>query len=177
MSRRHRWASAASAIALLATYGVVGSHNAQAARGASIAGFTALTQAHGDEAGPAEPLLVERYVPGEEVAVEGLLRGGALEILAVFDKPDPLEGPFFEETLYVTPSRLPRATLDAIDVSAVVDPELRVRGVDGTGHENAPGWGCRLYPLERSVRSAKLLTPSAANTACGSTTRWEPPPF
>jgi hypothetical protein len=41
------------------------------------------------------------------VAVEGLLRGGRLEVLAVFDKPDPLDGPYFEETLYVTPSRLP----------------------------------------------------------------------
>ncbi len=50
-------------------------------------------------------VLVESFVPGAEVAVEGLLRGGALEVLAIFDKPDPLEGPFFEETLYVTPSR------------------------------------------------------------------------
>ena len=51
------------------------------------------------------PLLVEEYVPGFEVAVEGLLRDGALEVLAVFDKPDPLVGPYFEETIYVTPSR------------------------------------------------------------------------
>ena len=48
-------------------------------------------------------------MPGEEVAVEALLRGGRLEVLAVFDKPDPLTGPYFEETLYVTPSRLPEA--------------------------------------------------------------------
>jgi hypothetical protein len=52
-------------------------------------------------------VLVEGFVPGAEVAVEGLLRGGVLEVLALFDKPDPLEGPFFEETLYVTPSRHP----------------------------------------------------------------------
>jgi biotin carboxylase len=51
-------------------------------------------------------VLVEDYIPGEEVAVEALLRRGALEVLAVFDKPDPLDGPFFEETIYVTPSRL-----------------------------------------------------------------------
>lgn len=50
-------------------------------------------------------LLVEKYLPGEEVAVEGLLTQGELEILAIFDKPDPLEGPFFEETYYITPSR------------------------------------------------------------------------
>jgi biotin carboxylase len=52
-------------------------------------------------------LLVEGFVPGPEIAVEGLLRGGALEVLAVFDKPDPLDGPYFEETIYVTPSRHP----------------------------------------------------------------------
>ena len=55
--------------------------------------------------GPVEPLLVEAFVPGSEVAVEALLVGGALQVLAVFDKPDPLDGPFFEETIYVTPSR------------------------------------------------------------------------
>ncbi|HVS07519.1 MAG TPA: ATP-grasp domain-containing protein [Candidatus Dormibacteraeota bacterium] len=52
-------------------------------------------------------VLVEDFIPGEEVAVEALLRGGELEVLAIFDKPDPLNGPFFEETIYVTPSRLP----------------------------------------------------------------------
>jgi biotin carboxylase len=51
-------------------------------------------------------LLIEDFIPGREVAVEGLLRHGRLEVLAVFDKPDPLDGPYFEETIYVTPSRL-----------------------------------------------------------------------
>jgi biotin carboxylase len=51
-------------------------------------------------------VLIEDFIPGEEVAVEALLRGGELEPLAIFDKPDPLNGPFFEETIYVTPSRL-----------------------------------------------------------------------
>jgi biotin carboxylase len=50
--------------------------------------------------------LVEEYIPGTEVAVEGILIDGELKLLAIFDKPDPLEGPFFEETIYVTPSRL-----------------------------------------------------------------------
>ncbi len=54
----------------------------------------------------ARRILVEEFVPGAEVAVEGLLTDGGLEVLAVFDKPDPLDGPFFEETIYVTPSRL-----------------------------------------------------------------------
>jgi biotin carboxylase len=51
-------------------------------------------------------LLVEEFIPGREVALEGLLTGGTLHVLAIFDKPDPLDGPFFEETIYVTPSRL-----------------------------------------------------------------------
>jgi predicted ATP-grasp superfamily ATP-dependent carboligase len=50
-------------------------------------------------------LIVEGYIPGEEVAVEGLLVDGELRILAIFDKPDPLIGPYFEETIYTTPSR------------------------------------------------------------------------
>ncbi|MHB1847112.1 MAG: ATP-grasp domain-containing protein, partial [Deltaproteobacteria bacterium] len=55
-------------------------------------------------------LLCEAFVPGGEVAVEGLLRAGRLELLAIFDKPEPLDGPFFAETIYVTPSRLPAQT-------------------------------------------------------------------
>jgi biotin carboxylase len=54
-----------------------------------------------------KPFLVERFIPGFEVALEGVLDGGQLRVLALFDKPDPLDGPFFEETIYVTPSRLP----------------------------------------------------------------------
>jgi biotin carboxylase len=59
--------------------------------------------------GMTAPLLLEEYVDGVEVAVEGLVRDGVLEVIALFDKPDPLVGPFFEETLYVTPSRLDEA--------------------------------------------------------------------
>src|SRR5262249_36727152 len=52
--------------------------------------------------------------PGVEVALEGVLSGGRLQTLALFDKPDPLEGPFFEETIYVTPSRLPASIQSAV---------------------------------------------------------------
>src|SRR5579863_1457709 len=52
-------------------------------------------------------LLVEDFIPGFEVALEGILTHGQLKVLTLFDKPDPLDGPFFEETIYVTPSRLP----------------------------------------------------------------------
>ena len=63
-------------------------------------------------------VLAEEYVPGLEVALEGLLIGGTLHVLALFDKPDPLEGPFFEETIYVTPSRLPDRVQRAIRATA-----------------------------------------------------------
>ncbi len=62
----------------------------------------------------ARQYLVERFVPGPEVAVEGLLDAGRLRVLALFDKPDPLDGPYFKETIYVTPSRLPGATQEEV---------------------------------------------------------------
>jgi predicted ATP-grasp superfamily ATP-dependent carboligase len=52
-------------------------------------------------------LLVEDYIPGREFALEGVVTAGQLQTLALFDKPDPLEGPYFEETIYLTPSREP----------------------------------------------------------------------
>lgn len=61
-----------------------------------------------------ESLLIESYIPGDEFAVEGLLRDGQFEMLALFDKPEPLEGPYFEESYYITPSRLPRTDQAAI---------------------------------------------------------------
>ncbi len=63
---------------------------------------------------PRPDFLMESYIPGVEVAVEALAHGSELKVLAIFDKPDPLEGPFFEETIYVTPSRLPAGTQEAV---------------------------------------------------------------
>ncbi|MGH9086762.1 MAG: ATP-grasp domain-containing protein [Acidimicrobiales bacterium] len=89
--------------------------------------------------GSDEPLLVEAFVAGPEVAVEALLEDGILHVLAVFDKPDPLDGPFFEETFYVTPSRQQANILEGIGATAQaataglgltegpVHAELRVR--------------------------------------------------
>jgi biotin carboxylase len=59
-------------------------------------------------------LQVESYIPGREFAVEGVMTGGKLQTIAIFDKPDPLEGPFFEETLYITPSREPAEVQQAL---------------------------------------------------------------
>jgi biotin carboxylase len=55
-------------------------------------------------------LQVESFIEGREFALEGVLTGGKLRVLALFDKPDPLDGPYFEETIYVTPSREPAET-------------------------------------------------------------------
>ena len=62
----------------------------------------------------ASSILVEDFVPGVEVSLEGMLTEGDLATLAIFDKPDPLDGPFFEETIYVTPSRLPESAQKAV---------------------------------------------------------------
>lgn len=59
-------------------------------------------------------MLIEDFIPGFEVALEGMLTHGQLKVLALFDKPDPLDGPFFEETIYTTPSRLPAGVQEDI---------------------------------------------------------------
>lgn len=106
------------------------------------------------EAGPPDDtLLVERYLPGAEVAVEGLLRGGALEVLALFDKPDPMEGPTFEETLLVTPSRLPAATQRRV-TDAVAAAAAALGLVEGPIHaEVRVGPGGDVGMLEVAARS------------------------
>src|SRR5439155_17104397 len=78
-------------------------------------------------------VMIEEYVPGAEVALEGLLHDDRLEVLALFDKPDPLEGPYFEETLYVTPSRLPGGTQAAI-ASTVYEACAAIGLVTGPVH-------------------------------------------
>ncbi len=64
-------------------------------------------QSTADRDASALGLIVETFIPGSEHALEGLLENGQLRVLALFDKPDPLDGPYFEETIYVSPSRLP----------------------------------------------------------------------
>jgi len=83
------------------------------------------------------PLLVEKFVGGPEVAIEGMLDQGELTTLAVFDKPDPLNGPYFEETIYVTPSRLP-----AKDVQQATS----------TASSAARALGLRTGPIHAEVR-------------------------
>ncbi len=87
--------------------------------------------------GDGQAILVEEYLPGGEVALEGLLIEGELHLLALFDKPDPLVGPFFEETIYVTPSRLPDTLQAAIERRA---------------QETAVAFGLRTGPVHAELR-------------------------
>jgi biotin carboxylase len=98
------------------------------------------------------PLIYEEYVPGVEVALEGLLRGGSLEVLAVFDKPDPLVGPYFEETIYVTPSRLPGDTLALVAASA--ERAANAIGLtEGPVHAEVRIHESRVWVIEVAARS------------------------
>jgi len=71
-----------------------------------IRALLARPQIRSARAGLEDEILVEQYIEGREFAVEGVLTHGHLRVFAIFDKPDPLEGPFFEETIYTTPSSL-----------------------------------------------------------------------
>ena len=117
-------------VSLSASRGVIRVDDPPQAAAAAERVRNILAEAAGDGNGP---LVVERYVDGAEVAVEALLRGGRLEVLAVFDKPDPLVGPYFEETLYVTPSRLPAGTQDRL-VEAVAGAAAAIGLVEGPVH-------------------------------------------
>ena len=80
---------------------------------------------------PDQSIQAEDYIPGREFALEGLLTNGQLQVLALFDKPDPLEGPYFEESIYVTPSRESETTQQAI-------VETAQRGVEAIGLSDGP---------------------------------------
>ena len=100
----------------------------------------------------AREILVEDYVPGAEVALEGLLTEGRLEVLAIFDKPDPPEGPFFEETIYVTPSGLPETVLARI--RSVTAAGCRALGLsDGPVHAELRVGGEGPSLIELAARS------------------------
>jgi biotin carboxylase len=106
-------------LSLSASQGVVRANNreefaAGAARLKRLLGSPEIRATHEPHL---DQMLVEGYLEGREVAVEALLTEGVPRVLAIFDKPDPLEGPYFEETIYVTPSQLPAAEQRAIEQS------------------------------------------------------------
>jgi biotin carboxylase len=100
----------------------------------------------------AQQILVERFIPGSEVALEGLLTDGRLRVLALFDKPDPLDGPFFEETIYVTPSRFSSAVQrEVASCTAAVASALGLR--HGPVHAELRVNEQGAWPLEIAPRS------------------------
>jgi biotin carboxylase len=119
-----------------------------------------------DDSGPATQVLVEAFIPGTEVAVEGLLQEGRLQVLALFDKPDPLEGPFFEETIYITPSRLPEQrqreiAMRVADAAAAVD--LTAGSIHAEARFNADG----VFVIEIAPRSIGGCCSGAVTLADG----------
>ena len=110
-------------------------------------------------------ILIEAYMPGGEVAVEGIVVGGQLKTLAVLDKPDPMEGPYFEETILVTPSRLPESVRREI-VSCVQ------RSVDILGLDNGPVHAELRVDAERA--SLLELAPRSIGGRCSTILRFEP---
>lgn len=100
----------------------------------------------------ARSLLVESFIPGFEVAVEGLLTSGVWRTLAVFDKPDPLDGPYFQETIYVTPSRHPETVQR--DIEATVARAAAALGLrHGPVHAELRYNGSGAWMLEVAARS------------------------
>ena len=116
---------------------------------AALLGRPEVQEQGGEEA---RSILVEGYVPGIEVAAEGLVTRGRARVLAILDKPDPLEGPYFEETLYVTPSRLPAVRQGAI--AATLQRAIDALGLDhGPVHAELRLNDQGIWPLEIAPRS------------------------
>jgi biotin carboxylase len=150
-------------VALSASRGVVRADDPAAARAAEARIRAILADAGED---PDGPVLAETYEPGAEVAVEALLRAGELEVLAVFDKPDPLEGPYFEETIYVTPSRLPAERLRLVEETAAA--AARALGLrEGPVHAELRLDGDRIRVLELAARSIGGLCSRALRFGAG----------
>ncbi len=109
-------------------------------------------QRRADRDAAALGVVVERFVSGSEHAVEGLLTQGVLDVLAIFDKPDPLDGPYFQETIYVTPSHLASDVQNAI--AAEVERACRAAGViTGPVHAEARVTAAGPVLLEVAARS------------------------
>jgi biotin carboxylase len=116
-----------------------------------------------------DSIQIEQYIEGREYALEGLMTAGELQVLAVFDKPDPLEGPFFEETIYVTPSREPAQVQSAIIATA--KEAIRALGLrHGPVHAEMRVNSRGVYMLEVAARPIGGLCARALRFDTGGTT-------
>ena len=135
-------------LSLSGSRGVIRADNAAQAVAATQRIATIVEELCGDD--ERRYLLAEDYLPGAEVALEGMLYNGKLQVLALFDKPDTLDGPYFEETYYITPSRLPEAAQTLI--------AQRV-------HEACAAYGLKYGPIHAELRlhngEAKILEVAA----------------
>lgn len=123
-------------------------------------------QARADRDAAELGVMIEAFIPGREYALEGILERGALTTLALFDKPDPLDGPYFEETIYVTPSRLPSEAQQSIrDEVACVCREAGLR--HGPVHAEARLNGDGVWILEIAARSIGGLCARTLNHVLG----------
>jgi biotin carboxylase len=113
-------------------------------------------------------LVVENFIPGREYALEGMLDRGELKVLALFDKPDPLDGPYFEETIYVTPSCLSDQTQEEIH-RAVQRACMQAGLITGPVHAEIRVNGEGVWLLEVAARSIGGLCGMALNHALGMT--------
>jgi len=105
-----------------------------------------------DEAEARETILIEKFIPGKEVALEAILQQGKLVPIAIFDKPEPLEGPYFEETYYVTPSRLEKSVQQ--NVIQIIEQACRSYGLTtGPVHAEMRIDGTKGYILEIAART------------------------
>ena len=97
-------------------------------------------------------IILEQYIPGQEYALEGLMNDGELQVLAVFEKPEPMEGPYFDETLYISPARLPASLVEEF-ASQVSRVSVEAGWLDGPVHAEARINQNVLYLLEVAPRT------------------------
>ena len=148
-AREVGWPCVLKPLSLSGSRGVIRADDVSEARAAAERVRSIIVEGCRD---PGEALVVESFVPGPEIALEGVLRAGQLETLALFDKPDPLEGPFFEETLYVTPARI--GVLGAGRIEARVAQACRALGLtDGPVHGEVRIHEDDAWVLEVAARS------------------------
>lgn len=111
-------------------------------------------------------LLIEEFISGREVAFEGMLSSGQLSVLTIFDKPDPLEGPFFEESYYITPTALSQELQDKIQ--AVLENACQAYGLsEGPVHAECRLRDDEVFVIEIAARTIGGLCGRLLNVGTG----------